>query len=89
MRLTQNKFPYFFEDGVKSYVLWYGNKDVTESKLKKWIDQRKELEYCDLIVFGNKPSYMSVTVIPHLHILARKVDKGKIRIIMFRPRLFF
>ena len=87
MRLTPNKFPYFLENGVKSYVLWYGNEYETESKLKKWIDQCEELKDCDIIVFGNSPSYMSVKVIPHLHILAREVEKGKKPAIIFRSRL--
>ena len=82
-KLTPNKFPHLFEDGVESYVLWYANKDESESKFKEWIAQCEELEHCDLIVYENSPSYKSVKLIPHLHILAREVEKGKTRIIMF------
>ena len=82
MRLTPNEFPYFFEDDVKSYVLWYGKEDVTKSKLKEWIAQYEKLEHCDLIVFENSSKYQSVKLIPHSHIFAREVEKGKTRIIM-------
>ena len=33
--LTLNKFPYYFEDGAKNYVLWYGNKNATKSEKKR------------------------------------------------------
>ena len=82
-KLTLNKFPYYFEDGVKNFVLWYGNKNATKEEKEEWILQYKELEIYDLIVFENDPNLRSVRLIPHLQILARKVKAGKSRTILF------
>ena len=78
-----NKFPYFYEDGVENYVLWYGNKDATKSEKYNVISQQEKLKQFDLIVFENPEMYQSVKGIPHLQILARKININRERSILF------
>ena len=69
-----NKFPYFYEDDVTNYVLWYENKDATKKEKQKWISECGELKNYDLLVFENPEFIKSIKMIPHLHILARKSE---------------
>ena len=82
-KLTLNKFPYFFEDDVKNFVLWYGNKHTTKSEKEEWMSQCEELKNCDLIVFENMSSLKSLNLISHLQIMARKTKNNEKRKIMF------
>ena len=65
-----NKFPYFYEDDVTNYVLWYENRVATEIEKQKWVSQCVELKNCDLLVFENPKRMKSIKQIPHLQILA-------------------
>ena len=82
-KLTLNKFPYFFEDDVKNFVLWYGNKYTTKSEKEEWMFQCEEFKHCDLIVFENMSSLKSLNLISHLQIMARKTKNSEKRKIMF------
>ena len=73
-KITLNKFPYFYEDDVTNYVLWYENKDATIIEKQKWVSECGELKNYDLLVFENPECIKSIKMIPHLQILARKSE---------------
>jgi len=71
MRVHENDYPYYFEQGVKHYLLWAAKQKPNDEYLKVIHDTFPDSLY-DVLWFENIPGNKSVQSVVHLHIIIRK-----------------
>lgn len=72
--IKENDYPYKLPNKIKHYLIWiYPNKNYThievENFLKKFIENNKDLNIDDYILFRNNVVNKSIETIEHYHVL--------------------
>ena len=74
--IKENDYPYKLPINIKHYLIWiYPNKNYThievENFLKKFIENNKDLNIDDYILFRNNIVNKSIETIEHYHVLLK------------------
>ena len=76
--MTKNNFPYYFEDGIAHYVIWFRletfqeyNNPTAVSKIVSEFQEEKNIQFTDYTFFQNIERLRSVPGIPHIHVFAK------------------
>jgi hypothetical protein len=77
--MTLNNYPYYMEDGVVHYVIWfkgdkfykYNNPPAIENIIKDYITHNNIYSRCDYVYYQNIEELRSIPSIPHLHVFMK------------------
>jgi hypothetical protein len=77
--MTHNDYPYYMEDGVKHYVIWftgrtfdrYNNPSTIERIIEDFKVGNNISEESEYIYYQNIEALRSIPSIPHLHVFIR------------------
>ena len=76
--MTKNNFPYYFEEDIGHYVIWFKletfqdyNNPVAVNKIVADFQKKKGILFKDYVFFQNIERLRSVPGIPHIHVFAK------------------
>ena len=77
--MTLNNYPYYMEDGVVHYVIWfkgdkfcrYNNSSAIENIVRDFIDRNDINSRNDYVYYQNIEELRSIPSIPHLHVFIK------------------
>lgn len=76
--LTQNDFPYDFEDGIEHWCVWKLGSDLAEDDISWGMEElRKRGIYKDVLYWVNSINLKSLPNIDHAHIVCLRSDSDQ------------
>lgn len=76
--LTENDFPYDFEDGIEHWCLWKLGSDLTTVDISWGMDElRNRDDYEDMLYWINPVNLKSLPNIDHAHIVCLRSDRDR------------
>lgn len=77
--MTLNNYPYYLEDGVIHYVIWfkgenfgkYNNPAEINNIIKDYVSLNDISDKCEYIFYQNIEELRSIPSIPHLHVFMK------------------
>ena len=77
--MTLNNYPYYMEDGICHYVIWfkgdkfdrYNNMGNIEDIIQKYMEHNNIDVDCEYVYYQNIEALRSIPSIPHLHVFIK------------------